>query len=67
MSWHCCIRCGWVPLEGMEEYLECHADTAACVVCKYPLAGQAEDVASVESRGGSVEPDKYPAKTEATA
>lgn len=34
---HCCLRCGFVPGEGMQRYLEIHGSTAVCIRCKDPL------------------------------
>jgi hypothetical protein len=34
---HCCLFCGWVPLEGMAEYLAIHGDKAECIHCKAKL------------------------------
>lgn len=28
---HCCLRCGWVPIEGMEKFLSIHGDEARCL------------------------------------
>lgn len=37
---HCCYRCGWYPVEGMEEYMGIHGAEARCVRCGDLLAGQ---------------------------
>lgn len=34
---HCCLFCGWVPIEGMEEYLSIHREEAECIHCKKKL------------------------------
>ena len=30
---HCCLRCGWTPIEGMERYAEIHGLEAKCLRC----------------------------------
>lgn len=37
-----CLRCGWVPVEGMEEYLTIHGETASCIRCKDPLPSRSD-------------------------
>lgn len=39
---HCCFICGWVPLEGMKEYLEIHGEEAKCICCKNSLVNQSD-------------------------
>lgn len=34
---HCCLWCGFVPIEGMKRYLAIHGDDAACVTCREKL------------------------------
>ena len=38
-----CLRCGYIPIEGMEEYLLIHGDTASCVRCDGKLPPVALD------------------------
>lgn len=34
---HCCLFCGWVPIERMTKYLEIHGDDAECISCHRKL------------------------------
>lgn len=42
---HCCLECGFVPVEGMLRYLQIHGDKADCVSCgaKLPCAPPWQD------------------------
>lgn len=50
-----CLRCGWIPIEGMVRYLEIHSDTATCVRCGDNLP-QKEDPYTEEELGGKPAP-----------
>ena len=30
---HCCLTCGWVPVEGMNEYRTIQGNDATCLQC----------------------------------
>lgn len=39
---HCCLRCGYTPIEGMKEYLLIHGEEAKCCRCGDALVGQTD-------------------------
>lgn len=51
---HCCLRCGWTPIEGMEGYLRIHGDEAQCLRCNDKLFGQIDPYP--EAEGAAVQP-----------
>ncbi len=49
---HCCLRCGWRPIQGMDGYLQIHGETATCLQCHDTLPNRTLDWIIVGGESG---------------